>query len=100
MKIIIDNGASVNYQNKVCFNAIATCNYVYVQVVSTTQAGWTALLDATYQGHEEVVKYLLYSRANTEVKNKVGLSDLSPMYSHGTLCSHTKKTTVHVYYTV
>ena len=59
--------------------------------LSTTQAGWTALLWATDEGHEEVVKYLLHSKANTEVKNKVRLGNLPPVYSHDTLCSHTRK---------
>ena len=68
---------------------MATFNYVCF--VSTTQAGWTALLYATYQGHEEVVQYLLDSNTNTEVKNKVRLGDLSAMCSHDTHCSHTRK---------
>ena len=90
MKILIDNGASVNYKDKVCFDFLNSYGYNYVHL-STTQAGWTALLWATEKGNEDVVKYLLHSKANTEVKNKVRLGDLSPMYSHGTLCSHTRK---------
>jgi ankyrin repeat protein len=35
--------------------------------------GWTGLLDATDEGHEEVVQYLLHSNADTEVQNQVRL---------------------------
>ena len=59
--------------------------------ISTTQAGWTALLIGADEGNEDVVKYLLHSKANTEVKNKVRFGNPSPMYSHGTVCSHAYK---------
>ena len=41
--------------------------------VSTIQAGWTALLNATDKGHEEIVKCLLHSNTDTEIQNKVRL---------------------------
>ena len=44
-------------------------------IIHNTQAGWTALLIAADMGNEEIVKYLLHSKANTEIKNKVRLGE-------------------------
>ena len=46
-------------------------------LLSTTQACWTALLIVADMGNEVIVKYLLHSKANTEVKNKVRLGEYS-----------------------
>ena len=67
----------VNYRNKVCFDFLNNFSHdtIVCMLLSTTQSGWTALLTAADEGHEEVVKYLLHSKANTEVKNKVRLGE-------------------------
>ena len=67
----------VNYRNKVCFDFLNNFSHdtIVCMLLSTTQAGWTALLIAAEMGNEEIVKYLLHSKANTEVKNKVRLGE-------------------------
>ena len=37
------------------------------------QHGWTSLMKASFQGHNEVVELLLAAGANTDLKNQVSL---------------------------
>ena len=79
----------VNYRNKVCFDFLNSFSHdtIVCMLLSTTQAGWTALLLAADEGNEEIVKYLLHSKANTEVKNKVRLGEYNIVMAQ---CSHTR----------
>ena len=88
----------VNYRNKVCFDFLNSLGHdtIVCMLLSTTQAGWTALLTAAEMGNEEIIKYLLHSKANTEVKNKVRLGE-SNYYIVMAQCSHTRKSLVHMH---
>ena len=80
--VLIENGATVDSQDKVC-------NYIYcrldllAQQISITQKGMSALHIASQHGHTDMVELLLNYQAQLEIKNKVSFGEHTfvPHYS-------------------
>ena len=62
VKRLLEAGANVNIQNN---------------------RGYTALIDASYKGHTEIVKLLLEYKANVNIQNKYGYTALICASSSG-----------------
>ena len=77
-QMLINNGANISYKNSVCDNNYCYyCFHTFKEYLSP-QSGNTILHLASMQGHPEVVKLLVQSHANVNVKNNV--STKSPHY--------------------
>ena len=68
--VLIESGAMVNYQNKVLIISIVF-NDLLTLLGFSPQKGWSALQAASQNGHKDVVKLLIQSRALLELRNKV-----------------------------
>ena len=71
---LINNGANVNVQSKVFDNLFYHHNLFTIPHVPP-QIGQSALQYACDRGHADIVKFLIQSHANIDLKNKVGSLD-------------------------
>ena len=72
-KFLVEHGANVNYQNQVFFNHFLFSNLLFIpHTCIRPQYGNSALQVACDRGNTDIVKLLIQSNANIELKNKVG----------------------------
>ena len=76
VKTLLDNGAGIEKQNKVCAlrNARHLCISLAIMVSCMSlpnQEGHTALYKASYHGQREVVETLMNAKAKVDGLNKV-----------------------------
>ena len=72
-QLLIEGGANVDISNSVCESKCTMYSIWLIQchVAYIIQQGWTSLMKASFQGHNEVVELLLAAGANTDLKNQV-----------------------------
>ena len=74
VRFLIQSGASINKQNKVFDNLFCFHNLFTVPHIPP-QYGNSPLQSACDRGNTDIVKFLIQSNANIELKNKVGSLD-------------------------
>ena len=75
-RFLVEHGASIDYQNQVFFittSCFLIC-LLYPSSCIPPQFGYSALQVACDRGNTDIVKLLIQSNANIELKNKVGLN--------------------------
>ena len=74
-RFLVEHGASINYQNQV-FDNHFLLNFSNLLIIPLScipsQYGYSALQVACNSGSTDMVKLLIQSNANIELKNKVG----------------------------
>ena len=76
-RFLIEHGASINYQNQVfdnhfMFSNLLIIQHYLLQFGIPPQQGNSALQVACIHGCTDIIKLLIQSNANIELKNKVG----------------------------
>ena len=62
---------TISHQGVLLSTVIVEPSHVVALTHSTIQDGWTALQQASYNGHHKVVELLLGAGANPDLQNKV-----------------------------
>lgn len=72
VQLLIQAGANLDVPTSVCVLNVCggTCNR---NISAVFQRGWTSLMKASFQGHNEVIELLLAAGANTDLKNQVSV---------------------------
>ena len=87
VQFLINHGADVDYQDYVC-NYCWHYMYLCYQLQWSLQFGWSPLHFAAKNDRPEVVRLLLLSQANMELKNNVSTAISSLRANHVTLLDH------------
>ena len=73
-RFLIVSGADLNHQTKVVFYVMFHSMFTIPHTCILSQKGWSPLQIACDRGNIDIVKLLILSNANIELKNKVVLS--------------------------
>ena len=80
-RFLIEHGASIDYQTKVFDNLFLFSNLLIIlHFCIPPQRGYSALQAACNNGNTDIVKLLIQSNANIELKNQVGF--VLPIFIH------------------